>query len=86
MDGASTDKTVEILNEYAVKHKNITVVSEPDKGQWHALDKALALTRGEYLFQLCGQDGYLDNDGLNCVSKPLRNTRTFPLCGGFLLI
>ena len=62
MDGASTDKTVEILNEYAVKHKNITVVSEPDKGQWHALDKALALTRGEYLFQLCGQDGYLDND------------------------
>lgn len=62
MDGASTDGTLDILNEYAEKYKNITVVSEPDKGQWHGLDKALALAKGEYLFQLCGQDGYLDND------------------------
>ncbi|PIR98235.1 MAG: hypothetical protein COT89_00815 [Candidatus Colwellbacteria bacterium CG10_big_fil_rev_8_21_14_0_10_42_22] len=62
MDGASTDKTLDILNEYTSKYKNITVVSEPDKGQWHGLDKALALTKGEYLFQLCGQDGFLDND------------------------
>jgi len=62
MDGDSTDGTLEILNEFAGKYKNITVVSEPDEGQWHALDKALALAKGEYLFQLCGQDGYLDND------------------------
>ncbi|MBU2101574.1 glycosyltransferase [Patescibacteria group bacterium] len=62
MDGASTDKTLDILNEYATKYKQITVVSESDKGQWHGLEKALALARGEYLFQLCGQDGFLDND------------------------
>lgn len=62
MDGASTDGTAEILKEYAAKYPNIIWRSEPDKGQWDALDKALALARGEYLFQLCGQDGYLDKD------------------------
>lgn len=62
MDGASTDKTLAIVKEYGAKYKNIIVRSEPDQGQWHALDKALALARGEYIFLLCGQDGYLNKD------------------------
>ncbi len=62
MDGASTDKTLEIVKEYAAKYNNIILRSEPDEGQWHALDKALVLAKGEYLTLLCGQDGYLDKD------------------------
>lgn len=60
MDGSSTDNTPAILKEYAAKHDNIIWRSEPDQCQWHALDKALAVARGEYVTMLCGQDGYLD--------------------------
>ncbi|OGY99090.1 MAG: hypothetical protein A3B13_01455 [Candidatus Liptonbacteria bacterium RIFCSPLOWO2_01_FULL_45_15] len=68
MDGASTDGTVEILKEYAAKYPNIIWRSEPDQGQWDALDKALALTKGKYLSILCGNDGYLNKDWFkSCV-------------------
>lgn len=68
MDGASTDKTMDIVKEYAAKYENIIFRSEPDSGQWHALDKALSLARGEYISILCGQDGYLDKDWLGrCI-------------------
>ena len=62
MDGVSTDNTLEIIKEYAAKYKNIIFRSQPDKGQWDALEKALALAKGEYISMLCGQDGYLDKD------------------------
>jgi len=62
MDGASNDGTLEILNEYADKYDNIVVHSEPDSGQWHALEKALSIAKGEYITLLCGQDGYVDED------------------------
>jgi len=62
MDGASTDGTVGIIEKYIKKHSNIILYSESDHGQWEALDKALYLSKGEYLFILCGQDGYLDNN------------------------
>ncbi len=71
MDGASTDRTAAIARQYAARYANprITVVSEPDKGQWHALEKALALSKGEYVALLCGQDGYLDKEWLaKCVA------------------
>lgn len=60
MDGASTDNTLDIVKEFAAKHKNIIWRSEPDKGQWEGLEKALALATGKYVAQLCGQDGYLN--------------------------
>jgi glycosyltransferase involved in cell wall biosynthesis len=62
MDAASTDRTPQILKEYSEKHANIIFRSEPDNGQWHALDKALALARGEFIYLLCGQDGFLDKE------------------------
>ena len=62
MDGASTDRTPEIVKEFAAKHPNVIFRSEPDSGQWDGLEKALALSRGEYITLLCGQDGYLDPD------------------------
>ncbi len=62
MDGASTDNTVDIIKEFAAKHKNIIWRSEPDKGQWEGFEKAFALTSGKYIAQLCGQDGYLNTE------------------------
>ncbi|MFH1246728.1 MAG: glycosyltransferase [Candidatus Liptonbacteria bacterium] len=68
MDGASKDRTVEIAKSYAVKHPNIRVYSEKDEGSWHAFDKMFDLAEGEYITNLCGQDGFLDRDWLKaCI-------------------
>jgi len=45
MDGASKDRTVEIARQYP----HATVVSEPDKGLYDAMNKGLKRATGEYV-------------------------------------
>lgn len=82
MDGASTDKTPEIVGEYATKYKNIVFRSESDQGQWHALDKALSLAKGQYISMLCGQDGYLDRDWFKRCAQVLEERPEVSLVWG----
>jgi glycosyltransferase involved in cell wall biosynthesis len=56
VDGASTDGTVDILKRYP----HIRWVSEPDSSAAEGFHKALRMCRGEYLFQCCVSDGFLD--------------------------
>ncbi|HVT37241.1 MAG TPA: glycosyltransferase family 2 protein [Nevskiaceae bacterium] len=48
MDGASTDDSVAILQEYAARHAELQFWSEPDKGPADAVNKGLARARGVY--------------------------------------
>jgi glycosyltransferase involved in cell wall biosynthesis len=50
VDGASTDNTVEVLQQYQAKHPNLRWLSEPDKGPADAVNKGLAMATGE----VCG--------------------------------
>jgi len=54
MDGGSTDGTVEIARTFPSLH--VTVVSERDKGQLDALQKAARLARGEICYWLNADD------------------------------
>ncbi len=55
VDGASTDSTPDILKRYS---KQISVIiSEPDKGIYDAMNKGLALSKGQYI-------GFLNADDL----------------------
>ncbi len=45
VDGGSTDETLSILKEYP----HLVWVSEPDRGQSHALNKGFGMAKGEYL-------------------------------------
>ena len=56
VDGASTDGTVDILKRYP----HIRWMSEPDSSAAEGFHKALRMCRGEYLFQCCVSDGFLD--------------------------
>lgn len=58
MDGGSTDNTINILKKY---DKNIIWVSEPDRGQSHALNKALAMATGEIIGWCNADDIYFSN-------------------------
>ena len=58
VDGGSTDGTIDILERYRTKF--ITFFSGNDAGIYNAMNKAIALATGEYLFFLNGGD-YLFN-------------------------
>ncbi len=54
IDGASSDGSVEIIESYKDKFRYF--VSEPDRGQTHALNKGFALATGDVLGWLCTDD------------------------------
>lgn len=62
VDGASTDKTVEIAKSFrsGFEERNIpfTVLSEPDKGMYDALNKGAFLASGELVGQINADDWY----------------------------
>jgi hypothetical protein len=57
VDGASTDNTLAIAQRYA---GSITqLISEPDAGQYHGIQKGMALATGDVMAWLNGDDVYL---------------------------
>lgn len=57
IDGGSTDNTVEIIKQY--EPWIAYWVSEPDRGQAHAINKGLAIATGEIIAYLNSDDYYL---------------------------
>lgn len=68
VDGASTDKTLEILND--IKDLNISIISESDFGIYDALNKGIKKSSGEYYLVL-GADDKLFEFALEIYSKHL---------------
>lgn len=71
IDGASTDGTMETLQQF--ESLNPQIVSEPDSGLYNAMNKGLARARGEYVWFLNAGDCLSDLDVLHDVQKILVN-------------
>ena len=56
MDGASKDNTIEIAKNAGIE--NLTITSEPDKGLYDAMNKAIDKSTGEYLIFLNAGDAF----------------------------
>lgn len=56
MDGGSTDETAQVVGDYATR---LTFVSEPDRGQSHAINKGFERARGAIVAWLNSDDLYL---------------------------
>lgn len=64
IDGASTDGTAQIAADAAHDRPWMSVVSEPDRGIYHAMNKAISRARGDYVLFLNAGDDFCADDAL----------------------
>ncbi len=68
VDGGSRDGTVDIIKRYAENYPHIRWLSEPDQGQSDAMNKGIALAKGEIL-AILNVDDYYEPNVLNRVAE-----------------
>lgn len=73
VDGASTDGTLDILQKYSTK---INIISEKDNGVYDAMNKALKIATGDFIFFLGSDDIFFDNEILEKVANKIINKNT----------
>ena len=66
IEGASIDKTIEIVKQYANKYP-IKWISEPDSGIYNAMNKALKMACGEIIYFLNAGDRLFDEKTIELV-------------------
>lgn len=69
VDGASTDKTLSVIKKYRT-HIH-TLVSEPDKGLYDAMNKGIQAASGDYLCFLNAGDSFHEDDTLQLMVHSL---------------
>jgi len=62
VDGGSTDGSAELIASYASRDPRIRWVSEPDGGISDAMNKGVAMARGEVIAHLHSDEWYLDRE------------------------
>lgn len=77
VDNCSTDETLEILKKYP----HLRWISEPDKGQSHALNKGFKMATGDIIGWLNADDYYLPNTFLKIV-KPFHDHQDIDIVYG----
>lgn len=72
VDGASTDNTLQILNQYK---KNINLlISEPDKGMYDALNKGISRATGDIIGILNADDFFASDDILTKIAEIFKDS------------
>lgn len=84
IDGASTDRSLSIINEY--KSRIAVILSEPDKGMYDAINKGLKQATGEVVGLLHSDDFYYNNQILSQIAQEINRTQAEILYGNGLFI
>src|SRR6185436_7918521 len=74
MDGASTDNTVSIAEEYLQKHDALKIISGKDSGVYDAMNRGIKSARGEWLYFLGSDDKIYETSTLQNISRHLKST------------
>ncbi|EGR2998512.1 glycosyltransferase, partial [Vibrio parahaemolyticus] len=81
IDGGSTDRTMEIINQY--KESIDVIISESDEGIYDAMNKGLNLAKGEYICFLNADDIYVSNT-LSYISEMLKKSPQIDVLSGLV--
>lgn len=84
IDGNSSDNTMEIVNGY--KNKISTIISEPDRGLYDAINKGIALATGDVIGLLHSDDFYTDNAVLQRVVSKFEEIKSDTVFADLLYI
>lgn len=71
VDGASTDNTLELVEKYGKRVK--TIISEPDKGIYDAMNKGINAATGDIVGILNSDDFFTSNDVISTITETFRN-------------
>jgi glycosyltransferase involved in cell wall biosynthesis len=72
VDGGSSDGTTSVLRRAPA---NVRWVSEPDRGQSHALNKAFAMSRGDIIGWINSDDAYFSRHAVSAAVETLERDR-----------
>lgn len=75
VDGASTDNTVAIAKQFESAFAHCTIISEKDRGVYDAMNKGLALAKGEWVYFFSSNDVLAGNDVFAKLSSALKDNR-----------
>ena len=74
VDGLSTDNTLEIVNKY--KDQITTIISEPDKGLYDAINKGIGIATGDIVANLNSDDFYIDETVIGDVVAKMEEEKS----------
>lgn len=81
VNDASTDSSLDILEQYANEHSNISVVSQFNGGAGSARNRGIELSHSEYLAFIDPDDYYSSNKSLSNLLNAAK-TNNAKICGG----
>ena len=79
VDGGSKDNTLQIAKQF--KNKIGTLISEPDKGIYDAMNKGIKAAKGEWVYFLNAGDSFYNNEVLESIFEN-KNLEDFELIYG----
>lgn len=79
VDDGSTDKSFDILTRYKLKDPRLKVITQSNKGQGEARNKALETARGEYIYFL-DSDDYIEPSLLESALEIFETNDTDLIC------
>lgn len=83
-DGKSTDKTLSIVNAFGQKDKRIKIISNEDSGIYDAMNQAVDLAKGIYVYFLNAGDCLHDNNVLERVDDYAKKLKKDVLYGNII--
>lgn len=84
VDGASTDGSLAIINEY--KNRISKIISEPDHGMYEAINKGIRAATGDVIGLLHSDDFFYDNHVISHIVKKITDTGADFLYGNGLFV
>lgn len=75
IDGCSTDRTLEIINDFKGKVPfPVVVISESDAGISDAFNKGISVAKGDWVHLLNSDDYYMHSDSIRLASRIMMRT------------
>lgn len=84
VDGASTDGSIEIINEY--KDRISKIISEPDHGMYEAVNKGIRVATGDVIGLLHSDDFFYNNHVISIIVEKMECTGAEFLYGDGLFV